>query len=96
MSKAQARILPAARLLTSEQAASYCNMALPTFKRWCNVPPIRFGEGKRALVRYDVRSLDEWIDRIRQAHQPSGPISPEEALERMRVQHGRASSSKRH
>lgn len=86
---------PASRLLNSEEAAGYCGMSMPTFKRLCTVRPLRFGEGKRALLRYDRLSLDEWID---QANTPgqSSPLSPQEALERMRLQHGRADSSERH
>jgi hypothetical protein len=86
---------PAARLLTSEEAASYCSMSLPTFKRLCLVPPLRFSEGKRALLRYDVQSLDEWIDRLSQPG-PSSPLSPQEALELRRLHHGRAGSSEGH
>jgi hypothetical protein len=82
-------------LLTSDEAASYCSMSLPTFKRLCTVQPLRFGEGKRALLRYDVRSLDEWIDGLNQPS-PSSPLSPHEALERMRLHHGRAGSREGH
>jgi hypothetical protein len=84
------------RLLTAEQAATYCNFSLPTFKRICTVAPLRFGEGKRALLRYDVRSLDEWIDRLNHPTTSSDPLSPEEALKRMRLQHGRSGSRERH
>lgn len=82
---------PAARLLTSQEAADYCCMSIPTFKRVCTVAPLKLGEGTRALLRYDVQSLDEWIDRLSHPGS-SSPLSPQEALERMRLQHDRARS----
>jgi hypothetical protein len=87
---------PSARLLNTEEAAGYCGLSVPKFKRICPVAPHKFGEGKRALLRYDVRSLDEWIDRLNQPNASSNPLSPQEALERMRLQHGRAGSRERH
>ena len=51
----------APRLLTREQAARYCGISVPTFSAHCPVRPISLGPGKR-LERYDVHSLDQWID----------------------------------
>lgn len=81
---------PPARLLTSEEAAGYCRMSVPTFKLLCPVRPLRFGEGKRAMVRYDVHTLNEWIDRLNH-HTPSSAPTPQEALARMRASRGRVS-----
>jgi hypothetical protein len=57
----QAVPLPAARLLTRAQAASYCGLSVVVFQRECDVRPIRFGVD--TVQRYDRRDLDQWIDR---------------------------------
>ncbi|WP_298354590.1 tyrosine-type recombinase/integrase, partial [Rhodoblastus sp.] len=54
---------PAARLLTREEAARYCGVGLETFLAVCPVLPLSLGQSKR-LERYDVRRLDEWIDKL--------------------------------
>lgn len=87
---------PAARLLNETEAAGYCGFSVPTFKHICPVKPHRFGEGKRAMLRYDRHSLDEWIDRLNQPGASSAPLSPQEALERMRLAHAKAGSRERH
>jgi predicted DNA-binding transcriptional regulator AlpA len=86
MGKAEHINLPETRLLTLEQAAGYCGFSAPIFKRLCPVRPHQFGEGKRALLRYDRHSLDEWIDGLKQTQ--SGILTAQEALERMRLAHG--------
>ena len=53
--------LPAARLLTRAQAASYCGLSRIVFQRECDVRTIRFGTD--TVQRYDRRDLDHWIDR---------------------------------
>src|SRR4051794_12905591 len=53
----------APRLLTQMQAAIYCGISIPTFSAHCPVRPISLGPGKR-LNRYDIRSLDQWIDTL--------------------------------
>lgn len=53
----------APRLLTRGQAAAYCGVSIPTFTVLCPVPAIALGSGKR-LERYDLRSLDGWIDTL--------------------------------
>ncbi|TXN73444.1 hypothetical protein [Methylobacterium sp. WL6] len=55
--------LPAARLLTRAQAASYCGLSTIVFQRECDVCPIRFGAN--TVQRYDRRDLDHWIDRLK-------------------------------
>lgn len=87
---------PAARLLNTEEAAGYCGFSVPTFKRICPVLPHKFGEGKRALLRYDVRSLDEWIDCLNHPASSSAPLTKEEALRRMRAKNGNVGSGERH
>ncbi len=52
-----------ARLLTKGEAASYCGVSVPTFLMLCPVKPIALGADKR-LERYDLLSLDKWIDSL--------------------------------
>lgn len=59
------------RLLSREQAATYCGISVPTFSVHCPVPPISLGPGKR-LERYDIHSLDRWIDVLSGAAASSG------------------------
>jgi predicted DNA-binding transcriptional regulator AlpA len=47
------------RLVTLKQAADYCGMSPPIFRRLCPVRPIRFSE---RLIRYDLVDIDRWID----------------------------------
>ncbi|KFG68667.1 hypothetical protein JH26_14405 [Microvirga sp. BSC39] len=50
---------PSKRLLTRAEAAAYCGLG-------SSPPPVkpkRIRPGKQGL-RYDVRDLDEWIDRL--------------------------------
>lgn len=49
------------RLLRRGEAAAYCALSVPTFLAVCPVVPVALGNGKR-LERYDIRSLDNWID----------------------------------
>jgi hypothetical protein len=49
------------RMLTRQQAATYCGVSVPTFMLICPISPVALGEGKR-LERYDIRSLDTWLD----------------------------------
>jgi hypothetical protein len=59
------------RLLTRRQAAIYCGISVPTFAAHCPVRPVSLGPGKR-LERYDIHSLDRWIDTLSGAAAPSG------------------------
>jgi hypothetical protein len=59
------RTLITPRLMTRQQAASYCGISVATFSANCPVAPVALGEGKR-LERYDVRALDAWIDNLRE------------------------------
>jgi hypothetical protein len=52
-----------ARLITREEAAHYCRLGLSAFPAVCPVRPISLGNSKR-LERYDIRALDEWIDKL--------------------------------
>ena len=56
----RAAVMP--RLLTKTEAAAYCGVSAPIFSEVCAVVPISLGEGVR-LRRWDIRDLDEWIDR---------------------------------
>lgn len=51
------------RLLTKSQAAAYCGLSAPTFGSICPVRAIALGAGVR-MERYDVRAIDQWIDRL--------------------------------
>lgn len=51
------------RLLTKEQAASYCGISTPVFSDKCPVQPVALGEGDR-LRRWDRAALDAWIDTL--------------------------------
>jgi len=46
------------RLMTKSEAAEYCRLSLPTFRRLCPVRPVDLGSGNPRLLRYDVRDLD--------------------------------------
>lgn len=57
---ARARQTPAQRLLSREEAASYCGMSGPTFAVECPVIPIKI----RTRVLYDRQQIDLWIDSL--------------------------------
>lgn len=48
------------RLLSTEQAASYCGLSAPTFQAECPVIPIRI----RSRVLYDRAQIDRWVDSL--------------------------------
>lgn len=51
--------LPAKRMLSPAEAAQYCGGAsIDWLKTHVKVAPVKIG----ALVRYDVRALDKWLD----------------------------------
>ena len=56
------------RLLTRQEAATYCGVSVPTFEGICPVKAIALGNGKR-LERFDRVSLDKWISSLA----PGGP-----------------------
>lgn len=67
------------RLLTKAQAAAYCGLSVSAFEGVVTVQPISLGPDPR-LNRYDVKALDEWIDRKNQ----TAPLSAEDYwIERM-------------
>jgi hypothetical protein len=51
------------RLLTKAQAAAYCGVSVGSFSALCPVRPIALGNDKR-LERFDVVSLNDWIDSL--------------------------------
>ena len=80
------------RLLDRSQAAAYCGISLAVFSARCPVRPLAMGQGKR-LERYDIRDLDDWIDRLG----PRGATSETvDWLEKMDAPHGNARSGKRY
>jgi hypothetical protein len=53
--------LPAKRMLTKAEAASYCGFkSTAGFATWCPVAPVRIG----SKVLYDLRAIDLWLDRL--------------------------------
>lgn len=67
------------RLLTKAEAAAYCRVGVATFDQVCPVQPVALGSRKR-LIRFDVRDLDDWLDRLK----VDGPSSSQGWLDRMR------------
>ncbi len=59
---------PSRRLLTTDEAASYCGVSAPTLKAHVRIAPVKIGNS----VRYDVRELDRWLDGKRQSEPVSG------------------------
>jgi hypothetical protein len=57
------------RLLTTEQAAEYCNVSSNTFEEHVGVNPVRLG--KRKL--WDRKALDEWLDSLQGRGETSTP-----------------------
>jgi hypothetical protein len=78
-------------LLDRSQAAAYCGISLAVFSARCPVRPLAMGPGKR-LERYDIRDLDDWIDRL-----GARGAAPETVdwLEKMDGPNGNARSGKR-
>lgn len=64
--------LPTRRLLTTEEAASYCGVSVPTMRAHIRVQPVKIGNS----VRYDVKELDRWLD----ARSQSEPVSGDDWL----------------
>ena len=54
--RSRAQIEP--RLLSQEQAATYCGVGIDLLKAECPVIPIKI----RSKILYDRRALDRWID----------------------------------
>lgn len=50
---------PAHRLMSKEQAASYCNMDVKMFLRTCPVGPKAFPDH---IHRWDRNEIDDWLD----------------------------------
>ena len=80
------------RLLDRSQAAAYCGISLTVFEARCPVRPLAMGQGKR-LERYDIRDLDDWIDRLGARGVSSEPV---DWLEKMDAPDGNARSGKRY
>ena len=56
-------LVPSKRLLTRAEAAAYCGVSLTSFDNICPVRSLALGADRR-LERYDVQTLNEWIDRL--------------------------------
>lgn len=87
--KAQAQISP--RLLNKQQAAAYCGIGTSSFDAICPVPALALGAGVR-LYRYDVRSLDKWIDGL----SATGSLDSRDWMSEMDKADGNGSANQRH
>lgn len=67
---ARARTQLEPRLLSKEEAASYCGLSFETFRSACPVIPIKI----RSRVLYDRLAIDRWLDSLGSEHPdlPSG------------------------
>ncbi len=50
------------RLKSEADAAHYCGLTIPLFRRLCPVPGTQLADGK--TVRWDTVDLDAWIDML--------------------------------
>ena len=72
------------RLMTKSEAAEYCRLSVPTFRRLCPVRPVDLGSGNPRLLRYDVRDLDRWIDGLKsKAGSETADLEPDLYLARL-------------
>jgi len=55
------------RMLSKKEAAAYCRIPINKFPIVCPVTPLDMGAGVRA---YDIKDLDEWIDRLKGREHP--------------------------
>lgn len=51
------------RLLTRQEAANYCGISTTIFDQIAPVRPVALADGRARLIRYDIRDLNDWIDR---------------------------------
>lgn len=58
------------RMLSRDQAASYCGLSLRTFKAVCPVAPVRM----KRRVLYDKRQIDGWLDRPEAVEKPGSHL----------------------
>jgi hypothetical protein len=79
---------PSKRLLTRAEAAAYCGVSAGAFDSICPVRPIALGSDRR-LERYDIQSLDQWIDRL------SLPASASTTKEQALAELGNGNGSRR-
>jgi len=59
------------RMLAKREAAEHCGRSLKRFEVECPVTPIRFPNGD---LRYDVRDLDQWLDKLKNNSEDSDQI----------------------
>lgn len=74
------KTLPAPRMLTKAQAAAYCGIGVQAFVSICPVPATVLREGPNPIIRWDMRRLDQWLDRIGGA----APLTDDDWLEKLR------------
>jgi hypothetical protein len=79
----------APRLLTKEQASTYCGICATTFEAVCPVSPIALGDGAR-MKRWDIAALDRWIDSLAGAESHSSV----DWLDKIGVKSGRRANSR--
>jgi hypothetical protein len=50
------------RMLTRREAAEHCGRSIREFQAECPVAPVKFANGD---LRWDVRDLDAWLDKVK-------------------------------
>lgn len=55
--------VPPRRMLTLREAAIYCGEPLTTFENCCPCQAVKNSAGKK---QYDIKDLDNWLDRKKQ------------------------------
>jgi hypothetical protein len=59
------------RMLSRREAAEHCGRSLRRFEVECPFSPVRFPNGD---MRYDVRDLDSWLDKLKNNSEDSDEI----------------------
>lgn len=59
------------RMLSKREAAEHCGRPIKRFEAECPSSPVRFPNGD---LRYDVRDLDQWLDKLKNNSEDSDEI----------------------
>ena len=60
--------MPPGALLTKVQVGKLFGVCAKTIERWVyrlNLPCVKFGPGRAAIVRFDPVEVDKWVDQWR-------------------------------
>jgi hypothetical protein len=69
------------RLLTKRQAALFLGVSVGTFDQVCDAPPVELAPGRKALQRYYIRDLEQWI--VERKDPAESAADPDMLLERL-------------